>query len=501
MQFRRASRLILLGLPCLFALPACGDDGSSEDNASVGTGTDSDTKTGSDAESADEIGDMDADTTTADTTTADTTADDGTADETTTADTTADDTTTADTTADDTTTSDDESADDESADDESAEGSETGEPCGGGGEGFDFSYLWVANTNEGSVSKVNTQTVVEEARYRTGPNNVSLSPSRTTVSFDGHYALIGNRNAGSVTLVAADEADCIDTNNDGEITTSLGPNDLLDWGDDECVLWSTDLPDVGAGAQSGPRGMTFDPGEFNDLSCTYDNPKVWVGWHGTQATQTHMARLNPADGVIEEIVDIDNWTMGWSNYPPYGAALDGDGDVWFTALRGEVFRINSDDLSLDRWAMPASAQAYGMTVDPNGDAWFGGCSGPVTVFDSELETFTAIPNTQACHRGVAADSIGNIWVASNGPCGLVQIDAETKTVIKFHTAADFENQCSTPVGVSIDVEGFVWMVDQAGWAWKMDPETYAKEIVMIAGNHYTYSDMTGGGLVANINPQ
>jgi hypothetical protein len=40
-----------------------------------------------------------------------------------------------------------------------------------------------------------------------------------------------------------------------------------------------------------------------------------------------------------------------------------------------------------------------------------------------------------------------------------------------------------------------------GWAWKMDPETYAKEIVQITGNHYTYSDMTGGGLNAVIFPQ
>ena len=56
-------------------------------------------------------------------------------------------------------------------------------------------------------------------------------------------------------------------------------------------------------------------------------------------------------------------------------------------------------------------------------------------------------------------------------------------------------ECGTPVGVSIDVDGFVWMVDYNGWAYRIDPNTYEKVLVPIAGDHYTYSDMTGGGLV------
>jgi hypothetical protein len=261
------------------------------------------------------------------------------------------------------------------------------------------------------------------------------------------------------------------------------------------------MPDLGAGIQSGPRGMTFDPGDLNLDTCQYENPKIWVGWHGTLATQVHMARINPVDGVIEEIVDIDNWNQGWSEYPPYGAAMDGNDNVWFTALRGEVFRLNTNTLDVDRWALPAAAQAYGMTVDPAGDVWFGGCSGPVTKFNADEETFVEVEGTSACHRGVAADSLDNIWVAMNGPCGLAQVERASGTLIKIHTPADFNNQCSTPVGVSIDVDGYVWMVDQAGWAWKIDPETYDKEQVMITGNHYTYSDMTGGGLNAVILPQ
>jgi streptogramin lyase len=281
---------------------------------------------------------------------------------------------------------------------------------------------------------------------------------------------------------------------------------LLAWGSDECVLWETVLPNIGNGIPDGPRGMTFEPGDIDLQTCTYPNSKVWVGWHSNVANQVFMARLNVETGQIEDTVTVNNWTMGWANYPPYGAALDPDQNVWFTALRGEVLRIDtSNNLALDRWAPPGNYQFYGMAVDNEGHPWFGGCSGPVSTFDPDANNgqgaFTAIPNTSACHRGVAADTNREIWVASNSPCGLVHIDGNNNTVIKKLAAADFNNQCSTPVGVSIDVEGFVWMVDQAGWAWKIDPDDYSMEQVLIAGNHYTYSDMTGGGLNAVIVPQ
>src|SRR5690606_33299842 len=115
--------------------------------------------------------------------------------------------------------------------------------------------------------------------------------------------------------------------------------------------------------------------------------------------------------------------------------------------------------------------------------------------DAQSETFHEVPNSAENHRGVAVDSFGMAWVASNAGgthgCGLNQIDTNTMTAVQFHT---FE-QCGTPVGVSIDVDGYVWMVDHSGWAYRIDPNTYEKTQVMIAGDHYTYSDMTGGGLV------
>ena len=125
----------------------------------------------------------------------------------------------------------------------------------------------------------------------------------------------------------------------------------------------------------------------------------------------------------------------------------------------------------------------------------------VTVFDPVSESWTAIAGSEGIlGRGIGVDGQGNVWTATNGGgtfgCGLLQVSAETLSVITHHTF----DQCGTPLGISIDAEGKVWMVDYNGWAYQVDPQTYEKKIVPIANVHYTYSDMTGFGLKGAVLP-
>ena len=62
-------------------------------------------------------------------------------------------------------------------------------------------YIWVPNSNEGTVSKINTITGMEVARYKT--SNLTYSqqlPSRSTVVLDGN-CWVGNRNIGTVVKI------------------------------------------------------------------------------------------------------------------------------------------------------------------------------------------------------------------------------------------------------------------------------------------------------------
>ena len=381
-----------------------------------------------------------------------------------------------------------------------------GMSCDGMGGVFDFSYLWVANTDQGSIAKVNTQTLIEEARYFSDPSqNGNSSPSRTSVNIDGHYVVVSNRGTGWVTKVAASVTDCNDKNLNGMIETSPNKDTLLPWGQDECVLWATQVNTPFSGG-AGPRATAWAPGTFNPQTCKYENQHVWVGWLKGPG-QAVMGRLNGDTGAIEAQVDLPGWPLtadGTNGYAPYGAAADAQGYIWTTAVfSGLAYRIDPVTLEVKVWSTPQGDNHYGMTVDGKGRVWFanyGGGHGSISMFDPVTETWSVVPGAgNSLYRGIAVDPNGSVWVANNGgsnPCGVMQVSSETLTVVKFHTFP----QCGTPGGMSIDVEDQVWMVDYSGWAYKIDPQTYQQTLVPIANVHYTYSDMTGGGLVNAVMP-
>ncbi len=382
------------------------------------------------------------------------------------------------------------------------ESSSTGEepPCEpGDGMGMGMvekSYIWIASQNTNDVSKVDTKTMTELARYRTGPAGTE-SPSRTAVSADGRFVVVNNRQTGRSTMIAANPDDCPDKNGNGMLETSQNKNNLLAFGTDECVRWSITLPFLGAW-DDGPRGVTWTPGTWDYDQCKYVDPKVWIGYMSNAGGETvHLIRVAGETGVIEQTIPVPGWKG--SGFAPYGAALDPAFRPWFSSLRGEFVRVNTDEnpITITRYTPPGNVQSYGFTVDQDGDPWFGGNCGPVTTFDVKNQAYVSVPGTQnGCWRGVAADE-KYVWVANNSPCGFAQIDRATRTLIKNWNT----NPCSTAIGFSIDAEKFVWLVDQGGWAWKFDPENVGGMMkVDVLGQHYVYSDMTGGQ-VASILPQ
>ena len=360
---------------------------------------------------------------------------------------------------------------------------EPGDMMGGGM--VEKSFIWIPSQDLSDVAKINTQTMVEMARYKIGAGGDS--PSRTSVSGDGRFVIVNSRQTGRTTMVAANVEDCLDKNGNGMIDTSQGPNDVRAWGTDECILWDKQWPYAGQ-FQDGPRGTTWTPGTWDYDQCKYVNPKVWIGYQAP-GTVAHFVRV-AVDGTVEETIMVPNWSG--QGYSPYGGALDPEFRPWMGGLRGEFVRINTDQnpITVDRFTPPPNTQSYGFTVDPDGNPWFAGCGGPVSTYNTDTMQYTAIAGTNACYRGIAADE-NYVWAASNGPCGLAQIDRKTNTLIQIHNT----NPCSTAIGVSIDAEKFVWLVDQEGWAWKIDPENVpAMKQVMVPGSHYVYSDMTGGQL-------
>jgi hypothetical protein len=369
--------------------------------------------------------------------------------------------------------------------------------CEGGGGGNDdvLSFIWIANSSEGTVSKIDTATGVEEGRYDAHPQTGG-NPSRTSVNLLGDVA-VSNRDPGGTTKIAAHVENCVDADNDNQITTSGGANDVKAWGEDECVLWHTTTPSSGYG--NGPRPTAWEGGKFSQEDCGVDeNPRLWIGFKNAQ-NNGEFWRLDGDTGMPLDQVDVGYWGTG---YGPYGGAVNADGDFIVTGLNTDPSKhVDADDLTVTDLGNPAACK-YGMGLDQYGDIWVGHCFGEgVSHYSFDDAQWTTIPNSGGTRvNGIQVDRNGSVWGAGSSNCRLVQLDVETKQYVNNNIP--LPNGCSSPWGVSIDVEGYVWVVDMgSSKAYKVNPETYQTEIT-VSGlvGPYTYSDMTGSGLNLVVNP-
>lgn len=342
------------------------------------------------------------------------------------------------------------------------------------------SFIWIANTAESTLSKVCTITGEEVARYRTCSLS-SCDPSRTSVNLHGDMVVTNRDPAGasSVTKFAGNYADCVDRNDNGEIETSFGPTDVLPWGEDECMLWATDLT---TGSMSvGARATAWDGEEDPD---TGEGGHVWIG----AMTNKTIYKINGDTGVIE-----GSTPTGLSHY---GGVMDGQGNFWTIAMGCtigicSVERTNMTTLESTIFDVHCG---YGISADAQGRIWTSGM-GCV----SRLDPSTGVNDWVAeagFNRGIALDNEGNVWVANtNGE--LVHLNQSDMAQV-----ARFPVGQADMVGVAVDYEGFVWTVSQGGnTAHKVDPDDYSIVDVPIGQGPYTYSDMTGMQLMNVIVPE
>ena len=334
--------------------------------------------------------------------------------------------------------------------------------------------IWVANSGEGTVSKIDTETMVELGRYCTAPG-CKGDPSRSTVALSGD-AVVANRGGGSAVFIAAgtDKVSCNDRNNNGKVDTSTGSTPMMwpegqDLSPDECAGWWTDFRGQ-FGSSPLPRAAGFDAeiGTFGELS-TY----VYIGLFSAQK----LLRMDAKTGNIVKVIDVPG--------RPYGLVLDRNGAVWIQG--GSLIKV--DTKNDDKITVYDGRCMYGIAADGLGRIYTsgGGCVGR---FDPEAEKWDVISSGTSA-GGIAIDQNNHVWTGSSP---LVEINADGKGPMSKVGTADVGGW-----GVAIDKNNKPWVIPFRGnQAHRVNPEgakPYGHQSMAIGEGAYTYSDMTGYQLI------
>lgn len=358
-------------------------------------------------------------------------------------------------------------------------------------------FIWVPNSNQGTVSKVDTITGRELGRYRTCPSTLYSNPSRTTVDLYGNCWVANRRIGTAVKIGLLENGQYMDRNNNGKADTSQDLNgdgditgaELLPWGLDECVLWEVIVI-------PGREG-TYYPGQFthigtnpNDLYYNDDwnpgprsvaidkNNNLWLGTFNTKM----FYYIEGATGQILKSIDTSS-----VNHTAYGGVIDANGIVWSSGGdKRHILRLDPATGTFTRIDIPH--YTYGLGLDKLGHLFVSGWQDSkltrININTGQIEwTKQGIYES----RGVASTNDGDVWVANTGPATVTRWtnDGEIKATV---------NVGSQPTGVSVDKDGFVWVVDLGDeYIHRINPVTNAVDLSkrIIGTTHYGYSDMTG----------
>jgi hypothetical protein len=364
------------------------------------------------------------------------------------------------------------------------------------GTTLDFSYIWIANSTQGTVTKLNTETMQEEGRFLTR-SDANGSPSRTSVALSGRAVGVANRNGG-VAKVFSQHEDCDEMKNGVPgLQTSMDSN-YLPWGQDDCIDWFVPFN------YTTQRPVAWAPGILDMGTCTYSDEDLWTAGCNTGVHAFVQVSLLDGDtGNIEFTVEVPGFEC--SDLSPYGGAVNADGNFWFTNLVPGADRlgfVDRDTQATQVINMPITP--YGMTVDHDGNPWIASWAGSQNAsaakYDVGTQTWSFANNHVAYSlSGIQEDADGRMWMnywqydgQDQGTGGLVYIDMETMQVSeRFNIGC----QASSCRGMSVDLNGMVWSTSQSSnTAFRFNPDTLQVDTYNQLVGPYTYSDMTGWGI-------
>jgi streptogramin lyase len=351
------------------------------------------------------------------------------------------------------------------------------------------SNIWLTSGGTDVVFKIDARTGDILARYVSGPGGF---PSGSSVNLHGDV-VVANRGGvgeGSITKIVNRREECLN----GGQSTSMGAG--LPWGEDDCVVWNTSIPSDETA--HGPYVATWE-GAL-EQGCPTTTPRAWTAWYDFPGSRGVVHRLDGATGEIEDTATVPDVTL---ENGPIAGAVDANGDFWVIFWQtGPLVRVDGVTFEPEILPFPDppadSRWAYGLTIDAFGNPWVSS-SGAFAVYDVASAQWDFVQTENMSILGIAADrkqrAYGAISETATGGCGLTMIDVERRAVLAQTLGIP---GCVNPTGVSVDLDGHVWVVDdEANNAVKLDGDTL--QVLLTFGSlsaPFDLSDNTSGAGLA-----
>jgi PKD repeat protein/sugar lactone lactonase YvrE len=347
-------------------------------------------------------------------------------------------------------------------------------------------FLWVPNSVTGTVSKIDAVTGGELGRYRVDPSG-DADPGVAAVDFEGS-CWVGNRGVGTLVKIGLlENGGCVDSDGSGKIETSrdlnsdgdISGSEILDWGDDECVLIETVLVE---GAE-GPHvpGDGHDDYEANNLQAVAvdANGNVWAGVYDT----SYLYRIDGGTGVVLEQVDV-----GEDQTSPTAAVIAGDGTLWVSSWPDRwVLAIETTTGVKNKVDLPHVSN--GVAVNRANDLFVTGYDEQrFSKIDAETTDILWTRLTGSLASGIATTENGRIWLAASGANTVNRYTPEGQLI-------RFASVIGGPTGVAVDQDGKIWVAgSQTDTIYRIDPLTVfvdLQKVLVGTSSHNATGDFTG----------
>jgi streptogramin lyase len=320
-------------------------------------------------------------------------------------------------------------------------------------------YIWVANSNLNSITKV---------RAYTGPKRQCERLSSGVYCYNNKVVTEIKGKSYGTFLIRYGAYTC---GNPSRTAVNVETGDVWVACRDTGDVFKLDINGnvlKRCATGGGPRGVAIEEGG-----------DVWVANYAS----SNVVKI-PGDDNSCTILKTIN--VGGN---PYGLAIDSKDNVWISNRGADkIQRINASNYSVSNWF---ADNIYGITVDLNDNAVVAGLGGRIYRVNVSTGSLQNIPiSSYSRPRGVSIDINGNYWMGLDNSNRVARImKSNLSAQATWATGGVF------PIGVAGDSMGNMWAINHNSGnvsSFNLNGTlTGVYNPLPASSNPYTYSDMTG----------